>query len=67
MSYNRMRASDFGKIFSALPFKTEFWEVTAPTEAEIRSIENLPPNAEFAGYDLRDLGSSHLLFALRRL
>ncbi len=66
MTYNRLRASDFGRVVDALPFDREIWDVEHPTEAEIAAIRRLPPHEEYAGYELEDLGSSHLTFVLRR-
>jgi hypothetical protein len=67
MSYNRMRASEFEKIFDGLPFRKEIWDITTPTDEDLRALETLPLNVQFAGFDKRDLASSHLTFVLRRV
>jgi SAM-dependent methyltransferase len=67
MSYNRLRASDYHALLKGLPFKTIIWDVTSPTEDDLKELSQIKVHSEFALYEKADLASTHLFFALHRL
>jgi hypothetical protein len=66
IAYNRLRASDYRRLFEDLPFATEVWEVSRPTDDDLRDLGRIPVSSDFAGYDIEDLASTHLSFVMRR-
>jgi hypothetical protein len=63
MSYNRLRASDYHSLLKGLPLRTVVWDVTDPSQDDLKEPDRVKVHSDFAGYERRDLASTHLFFA----
>jgi len=67
MSYNRLRAPDYRRLLEGLPFKTIIWEVTPPTDADIKELSRIKVHPDFSSVAREDLAGTHLLFVLQKV
>jgi SAM-dependent methyltransferase len=66
MRYNRLRASDYERLFDGLPFEADLWDVRSPTPDDFAELARITPSPAFACHDARDLASTDLFFVMRR-
>jgi SAM-dependent methyltransferase len=66
MRYNRLRASDYERLFDGLPFRAEVWDVRRPTPDDFAELARITPGPQFACYAAEDLASTDLFFVMRR-
>lgn len=63
---NRLRYSDYKKIFEDCGFEIAFEHCEAPTADDILTLQRLPLAPEFSKKDLNDLGVKEIWMALRK-
>jgi predicted SAM-dependent methyltransferase len=63
---NRLRYSDYKKIFEDCGFKVVFEQCETPTAADIDTLNKLPLAPEFSQRDLRDIGIQEIWMVLRK-
>ena len=63
---NRLRYSDYKKIFEDCGFEIVFEECESPTPSELETLKSLPLSYDFAGKDLKELGIKEIWMILRK-
>ena len=63
MSFNRLTASDYRRLFESLGFDCLMFDVTAPSAQELRQVEDFPVHPAFHHKPKEELASSHLFVA----
>jgi len=63
---NRLRYSDYKKIFEDCGFTIVFEQCEKPSTADLKILKNLTLAPEFAGRDLEDIGVKEIWMVLRK-
>jgi SAM-dependent methyltransferase len=67
IGFNRLRVSDFENMFEGLPYEKSTWDVVGPTEDDYKELDRVPLSHDFNEYSRKDLASTILLFAMKKV
>lgn len=67
MPFSRLKARDYRKLLEESGFHIRHFEIDAPSESDLRKLEQIPIHDCFREYSKEELGAKHLFFVAEKV